>query len=170
MNAARIVVALVVAATSACATSRYTPAGGPFISITMDGGRQRFHTNGRVYDSLADAMAHDAEAHRLIREGESDLLLGGLLALGGSVLTGLGSAEILFESVDDSLFGAESPLLGIILMGLGLGGSIGGIAYAASGERDRLDALAMFNDHELARWLAEREAERAGPPAAAPAR
>ncbi|MCC6621432.1 MAG: hypothetical protein IT385_09255 [Deltaproteobacteria bacterium] len=161
--------ALSALALNACISSRYQPTGSPFISVVMDDSAQKFHANGRVYDSLADAMAHDAEALALLKQGESDFLLGAMLSLGGSALVGLGTTEVLFASFDESMFGASSPVIGIALLGVGIAGTIGGLSYVGTGERDRLDAMNMFNDRELQRWLARRDAERAAPAPEPPA-
>lgn len=153
-----VVAVTLVTLSSACVSTRYTPASSPWLTQVLDGGAPRYYVDGKRYDTMDDAMALDPETRALFKSGQSDMLWGGGIVGIGSAVMGLGATDLItFGSSDQSVFfGTTSPLPGIAVVLAGVGAMVGGGIMAASGQRKSLDALNMFNDHMFERWMKER--------------
>lgn len=151
--------ALLAACVTACAAGYRPRPNNPTI-VPVYGLHSGLVRCGKTYGfagGLADETASDPETQAVARSADRRGSVANMLMLGA--LPFLAGALVLDDSGDARPTGSRLALaLGLDVVALGL--LVGSTAERRLGERDRLDAINMYNDHVITRHATCDDAKR----------
>jgi len=140
----------------ACASSQYQPKARRFVSGAVNAGVPKLRrcdqtqVLGPFFSGVPELFPADSAAQAPALQAKRNQTTAGILSIGGSVLSGVGTAFVAVDLADDDGPGTNDiETLGAVGFGLAIGGLITSIAGASKTTQARarlLDAVNVYND------------------------